>query len=297
MRIAIAGATGFVGSRLSRTLAGEGHEIVPISRHAVPGGVRWDPVAGLIDANALEGLDAVLNLAGENLAGYWTAGKKRRIVDSRVRGTRLLSDTLAGLVRRPATLISWSAVGHYGAREGDEPVDESAPAGSTFLAQVTTAWEGATAAAAAAGIRVVHPRMGMVVGRGGAIAVMLPLFQMGLGGSIGSGRQMVSWIALDEIAPALQHILRTPSLAGPVNFTAPGAVRFDEFARELAGVLGRPALFRVPTFAARLALGEMGKEVVLSGARVVPRKLLDSGYQFRYPELRMAMKHELGTAG
>ena len=270
-----------------------GHEVVPISRGRVAGGVQWDPEAGRIDAAGLEGLDAVVNLAGENVSGRWTAGKKRRILESRVRATTLLAHTLAKLARPPATLVSASAIGYYGAHPPEDAVDETSPAGEGFLARVTSAWEQATATAAAAGMRVVHARLGMVVGRGGALGVMLPLFRIGLGGPVGTGEQVVSWIALDEISPALLHVLATPALGGAVNFTAPHPVSFNELARSLAAVLHRPALFRVPAFAARLALGQMGEEMVLTGARVRPARLLETGYTFRFPELGGALRHAL----
>lgn len=296
MRIGITGASGFIGRRLTAALRAEGHAVVPVTRRAgVPGAVWWDPVAGRIDASGLEGLDAAVHLAGESVSGRWTARKKQRIVESRVRGTDLLARTLAGLARRPGCLISVSGVNYYGARAPDDAVEEGSPAGAGFLASLAVAWEGATAPVEAAGIRLVRARMGLVIGRGGgAIAVMLPLFQIGLGGSIGSGRQVVSWIALDEIAPAMLHVLATPALRGPVNFVAPEPVPFAELARALGHALHRPTLFTVPAFAARLALGEMGEEMVLSGVRVVPRRLLETGYRFRFPELTGAMEHALG---
>lgn len=293
MRIAIAGANGFLGRALTAGLRAAGHEVVPVVRHRGPGMdavVEWDPAAARLDAGGLEGMDAVVNLAGENVAGLWTAAKKRRIRESRVRSTGFLSDRLSRLSRPPATFASVSAVGIYGAHAPDEVIDESSPPGTGFLAGVAREWEAATASAEAAGIRVVHMRMGVVIGHGGTVAVMLPLFQMGLGGSIGSGDQIVSWIALDEIAPAVQHVLATPSLRGPVNFTAPRAVSFRELAEALASTLNRPALFRVPAFAARLAMGQMADEMILTGARVVPKKLLESGYEFRVEEIGEAMK-------
>lgn len=294
MRIAITGATGFVGKRLSQQLAAAGNEILPVSRSTVPGGVRWDPERGWIDAAALEGVDVVVHLAGENVAGVWTASKKRRILESRVRGTQLLATTLASLRAAPSVLFSGSAIDYY-PRDGGT-VDESGPAGASFLAHVAREWERAAAPAADAGIRVVHPRLGMVLGAGGPIGVMLPLFRLGLGGPIGSGRQIISWVALDEIAPALLHLLATPELSGAVNVVSPNAVSFSELARELAAVLHRPAFFRLPAFAARLALGQFGEEILLTGSRIVPRRLQESGYEFRFPELRGALEHALTPA-
>ncbi len=277
-------------------LRAEGHEVIPVTRRAgVAGAVWWDPAAGRLEASGLEALDAVVHLAGENVAGWWTAAKKKRIRESRIGGTDLIARALAGLRQPPACLISISGVNYYGAHAPDEAVEENSPPGEGFLASVGTAWEAAAAPAEAAGIRVVKARMGMVVGRGGAIAVMLPLFEIGLGGVLGSGRQIVSWIALDEIAPALLHVLATPALQGPVNFVAPEPVPFAELARALARALRRPALFKVPAFAAKLALGQMGEEMVLSGVRVIPRRLLDSGYRFRFPEIGAAMEHALAA--
>ncbi len=296
MRIAITGASGFIGSRTGSMLRAEGHDVVPVTRRAgVPGTVWWDPAVGRVDASGLEGLDAVVHLAGENVAGWWTAAKTRRIRESRIGGTDLIARTLAGLEHPPACLISISGVNYYGAHASEDAVEEGSPPGEGFLASLAVAWEAATAPAEAAGIRVVKARMGLVIGRGGAIAVMLPLFQIGLGGVLGSGRQVISWIALDEIAPALLHVLATPALQGPVNFVAPGAVPFAEFARALGRALHRPVLFKVPAFAARLALGQMAEEMVLSGVRVVPRRLLESGYRFRFPEIGAAMERALAA--
>lgn len=298
MRIAITGANGFVGRALTAALGAQGHEIVPVVRHRRPemrAVVEWDPAAARIDAGGLEGLDAVVNLAGENVAGWWTAAKKRRIRESRVRSTSFLSERLGKLKRPPPVLVSASAVDYYGVHGPDEPVDESGPPGNSFLAGLAREWEAATSPAEAAGIRVVHARLGLVLGRGGAIGVMLPLFQIGLGGAIGSGDQIVSWIALEDLAPALVHVVQTPELAGAVNFTAPGAVPFREFAQALAAALNRPSLFRLPGFAAKIALGEMAEEMLLTGRKVVPRKLLESGYVFREPEIGSAMKKAVAS--
>ncbi|MBX6366262.1 MAG: TIGR01777 family protein, partial [Gemmatimonadetes bacterium] len=260
--------------------------------------VRWDPAAGRIDAAGLEGVDVVIHLAGEGLLGVWTAAKKRRIRESRVRGTTLLAETLARLERRPEVLITASAVGFYGDHPAGEPVDESAPPGRGFLAETTVAWERACEPAVAAGLRVVHARFGLVLSRkGGALAAMLPVFRLGLGGPVGSGRQVVSWIALAEIGPAMLHVIEHAELRGPVNFTAPESVSFNEFARTLGRVLGRPAVVRLPAFAARLVLGEMADELLLSGARVVPRRLLASGYGFRFPRLEPALLGALERSG
>ncbi len=296
MRVAITGATGFIGSRLAAELTASGHEVVPVGRRVGAEGVRWDPAAGKIDAARLEGVDAAIHLAGESLNGRWTTAKKRRIVDSRVGGTALLAQALAGLRRRPATLVSASAIGYYGARPPEEELDEAAEAGAGFLARLVRDWERAAAPAASAGIRVVHPRLGLVIGRGGALAAMLPPFRLGLGGPIGRGRQVVSWIALEDVARAMLHVLGTPALRGPVNFTSPNPVSFNELARTLGRALHRPAIWRLPGWAARLLLGEMAEEMLLGGQRVVPRALEASGFRFELPEIEGALRRALGRA-
>ncbi len=296
MRVAITGATGFIGSRLAAELTAAGHSVLPVGRRVGAEGVRWDPVAGRIDAARLEGLDAVIHLAGESLNGRWTKGKKQRIVESRVAGTALIAQTLAGLQHRPGTLISGSAVGYYGAQGPNEELDEKAPAGNGFLARLARDWERAAAPAVAAGIRVVHPRMGVVIGPGGALAAMLPPFRLGLGGPIGSGRQTVSWIALDDVARAMLYVLATPALRGPLNYTAPNPVTFAELARALGRVLHRPASLRLPGWAARLALGEMAEEMLLTGQRVLPRALVASGFRFEVPEIEGALRQALGRS-
>jgi uncharacterized protein (TIGR01777 family) len=300
VRVAITGASGLIGSALAEMFAARGDEAVRLVRRPARSDreVTWDPAAGRIDAARLEGVDAVVHLAGESLMGLWTEAKKRRVRESRVRGTALVAETLARLERRPRVLVSASAVGFYGDHPDGEPVDESAPAGRGFLADTVVAWERACEPAAAAGIRVANTRFGLVLSpKGGALAAMLPAFRLGIGGPVGSGRQVVSWIALDEIGPALLHVLEHEELNGPVNFTAPEAVTFQELAQTLGRVLGRPAVLRFPAFAARLLLGEMAEELLLSGARVVPRKLLATGYRFRFPRLEPALRTLLGRSG
>ncbi len=298
MKILVSGASGLIGSALVPVLTASGHDVIRLVRSQPAAGeaaVRWDPEAGTLDAAGLEGLDAVVHLAGENLAeGRWTAEKKRRIRESRVKGTRLLCEALAGLARPPRVLVSASAVGYYGDR-GDELLTKESPPGSGFLAAVARDWEAAAEPARRAGIRVVHPRMGPVLTpAGGVLAKMLPPFQAGLGGRVGSGRQYVSWIAVDDLLDAMLHLLATEALRGPVNMVAPRPVTNAEFAATLGRVLGRPAVLAVPAFAARLALGEMADEVLLASARVTPVRLAASGYRFRYPELEGALRHLLG---
>jgi uncharacterized protein (TIGR01777 family) len=296
MRFAITGSTGLVGTAITRHLREHGHHVTRIVRAygGLPASERaivWHPDEGVIDAHGLENHDVVIHLAGESIAGVWTDAKKRRIRDSRVRGTTLLATTLATLTDRPRVLMSASAFDIYGNRPADEIlVDTSAP-GSGFLAEVIAAWEDSTRAAADAGIRVVHMRFANVLSPdGGMLGVLLPLYRLGLGAKFGDGRQYWPWIAIGDIAPALLHVLAQTGIDGPVNFAAPQAVTNAEFTDTVAAVVGRPSFLTVPAFAARLAPGGMSQELLLRGARVLPQKLIDSGYEFRYPELRGALK-------
>ena len=298
MRVAVSGSTGLVGSEVVTVLSAEGHEVVRLVRHAPAPGektVRWDPEAGVIDAGGLEGCDAVVHLAGENVgAGRWTAARKAAIRDSRVKGTRLLCDALAGLARPPKTLVCASAVGYYGDR-GEEVLTEESPPGAGFLPGVCREWEAASAAAAREGIRVVALRIGMVLSpKGGALARMLPLFRAGLGGVLGSGKQYVSWVALDDLTGIVLHALSREELRGPVNAVTPRPVTNRELTEALGKVLSRPTLLPVPSFALRLAVGEMADPLLLASARVAPRRLEETGYRFRFPELRAALRHLLG---
>ena len=297
MKILVTGASGLVGSALVPLLAGGGHEVARLGRSApAPGDIRWDPAAGVLEAGALEGLDGVVHLAGENIAaGRWTEARKRRIKASRVNGTRLLARALAGLERPPRVLVSASAIGFYGDR-GDEDLTEGSAAGSGFLAEVCREWEAATEAAAAKGIRVVHARLGVVLGKdGGALARMRTPFKLGVGGIIGSGAQYMSWITLDDTAAAIAHLLSTDAAAGPVNVVAPSPVTNREFTRTLGRVLRRPTLFPMPGFAARLAFGEMADALLLASARVRPARLMDSGYAFRHDSLEEGLRQVLGA--
>lgn len=286
--IAITGASGFIGSALADQLRQRGDRVLPLVRpgHAVDGGIHWDPTGGTIDQRALEGVDAIVHLAGENVAdGRWTDEKKRRIRDSRVRGTSLLARTLATMRQKPRVFVSGSAVGYYGARD-DAPLDESASRGSDFLAEVTESWEQAALPAADAGVRLVHPRTGIVLApHGGALAKMLLPFRLGVGGKIGEGSQYMSWIALEDAVRALLYAVDVETLRGPFNMTAPSPVTNAEFTRALGRALRRPTAFKVPSFAARLAFGEMADAALLGGARVLPRRLLESGFTFQHPEL------------
>lgn len=301
MRIAITGSTGLIGAALIESLARDRHAVTRVIRPStrpVPNGaserVRWDPARGEIDAAGLEGHDALIHLAGAPIGGRWTAARKRAILESRARGTRLLAETLARLKEPPRVLLSASAIGYYGYRDAAEALDESAPPGDAFVSEVVEEWERATAPARDAGIRVVNQRTAVVLSpRAGYLGVLLPLFRLGLGGRLGSGRQMLTWIALDEIPRVVAHLLAHSEIAGPVNVASPNPVTNAEFVRTLGRVLRRPAALPAPAFALRLAFGEFAGEL-LGGARVVPARLLASGYTFAYPDLEAALRAMLG---
>ncbi|MDP9387851.1 MAG: TIGR01777 family oxidoreductase [Actinomycetota bacterium] len=297
MDVVISGSHGFVGSALVPALAAGGHRVRRLVRGTATGDdVAWDPAAGTIDAEGLEGADAVVHLAGAGIGDRrWTAAQKERIRDSRVRGTGTLATALAGLRRPPAVLVSGSAIGWYGDR-GDEVLTEESTGGTGFLAGVCQAWEGATAPAADAGVRVVHIRTGVVQSpAGGALNRQLPLFRLGLGGPLGSGRQWSSWVSLDDEVGAIAHALTTGSLRGPVNVTAPEPVTNAELAKAIGRALRRPAVLPVPRFALTLVLGrELVTDMVLASQRVLPTRLLASGYRFRHPQVHAAMADLLG---
>ncbi|MCZ6676268.1 MAG: TIGR01777 family oxidoreductase [Candidatus Poribacteria bacterium] len=297
MNILITGSTGLIGSALVPSLITDDHRVTRLVRSKpLPGEaeVHWNPEAGEIDTDSFKAFKAVVHLAGENIAGgRWTAERKARIRDSRVQGTRLLSESLANLTQPPKVLVCASAIGYYGDR-GEEILNEESPSGTGFLPEVCREWETATEPATQSGIRVVHLRFGVVLSAaGGALAKMLFPFRLGVGGRIGSGRQYMSWIALDDGAGAIRHALITDTLEGPVNVVAPHPVTNREFTKILGRVLGRPTVFPMPAFAARLALGEMAEALLLSSARVEPARLLATGYEFHYPELEAALQHLL----
>lgn len=298
MKIVVSGSSGLIGSALVPRLVAQGHIVVPLLRRRVTPGERalsWDPETGTIDRAGLEGSEVVVHLAGENIFGRWSPAKKQRIRDSRVNGTRLLSETIAALTQRPRVLLAASAIGYYGDR-GEEELSEPSHAGDDFLAHVARDWEAATAPASQAGIRVHNLRFGVVLTPdAGALAKMLPAFRLGLGGPVGSGNQYLSWISLDDAINAILHVLATPSLAGPVNITAPTPVTNRELAKTLGKVLGRPAVVTVPAFALRLAFGADGAAMLQSGQRVMPARLLESGFQFRYETLEPAVRHLLAA--
>lgn len=298
MQVAVTGAGGLVGSTLVPLLTTGGHKVTPlVRRQAKPGEVTWDPQASSFDATKLDGIDAVVHLAGENIAGgRWTDAMKQKIRDSRVKGTRVLCEGLARMKNPPKTLVCASAIGYYG-RRGDELLDENSLPGEGFLPDVCVEWEQASQAARDAGIRVVNLRLGVVLSpREGALKKMLLPFKLGLGGKIASGQQYWSWVSIDDAAGAFYHALMTPSLQGPVNAVAPNTVTNLEFTKTLGKVLGRPTIFPMPAFAARLALGEMADDLLIGSTRVTPKRLLESDYDFRQPELEGALRHLLGKA-
>lgn len=304
MRVAVTGSSGLIGSALVAHFDHAGHTVTRVVRGAGSPDphhrtVGWNPESGVIDRAGLEAHDAVIHLAGEGIAdGRWTPARKHAIRQSRITSTTLLCDTLATLRQKPRILITASGIGCYGNHEPDERLNESSPRGTGFLADLVRDWEGATAAAQAAGIRVVHSRFGIVLSpRGGALAKMLPPFKMGFGGKVGSGRQVMSWIALNDVPSAMLHVMEHDSLSGPVNFVAPYAVTNAEFTRALGNVLRRPTIFPLPALAAKVLFGEMADALLLGGARVVPKRLDDSGFQFAYPRVDQALAHLLNQRG
>jgi uncharacterized protein (TIGR01777 family) len=287
-----------LGAGLQRALSAHKVQKFQLVRRGplAPGQIRWDPSASpaISQPEALENLGAVVHLSGANVAAHrWTAAYKREIASSRVDSTRALAAALAGLRRPPQALLVASATGIYGNR-GAELLDETVSLGTGFLADLCQQWEAAAEPAVQAGIRVVHLRFGVVLGPGpGALGKMLPIFRLGLGGRLGSGRQWMSWISLDDAIAAILFLLATPSLAGPVNITAPRPVTNTEFTRVLAGAVHRPAVFPVPAFALRLALGEMADEALLSSARAYPARLHAAGFRFALPDLDNALARAL----
>jgi uncharacterized protein (TIGR01777 family) len=294
MLVALSGSTGLIGSALAPALREAGHEVLELVRRepSGPGEVGWDPEGGSLDAAALEGVDAILHLAGENIGKRWTRATRQRVLDSRVKGTRLLAETAAQLERPPAALVCASATGFYGDR-GDEVLTEESARGGGFLADVVDAWEHAAEPARDAGIRTVHLRQGIVLSRhGGALAKLLLPFRLGLGGRVGSGRQWWSWVGLDDVVAAYLYALDHP-LAGPVNVTAPGVVTNREFTKAVGRALHRPTAVPLPGFAVRAMFGQMGVEMLLGGQRTQPSALTAAGFSFGRPVLDAALEHAL----
>ena len=295
MKILVAGASGLVGSALIPALESDGAEINRLVRSSPKANeIEWHPNHGGIDATRLEGFDAIINLAGENIAeGRWTDEKKRKIRDSRVDGTHLLSEAIAKLATKPRVFLCASATGFYGDRD-DEILDETSDSGGGFLANVCRDWEGATESAAKAGVRVVNLRFGPILAReGGMLGKMLTPFKLGMGGKVGSGKQYMSWVAIDDVVGAIKLAMPDESIHGPLNVVSPNPVTNEEFTKTLGEVLSRPTVMSIPAFAARLAFGEVADEMFLVSQRVAPKKLHEAGYQFKHPELESALRHYL----
>ena len=293
MRIAVTGATGLIGSALSERLRKEGNEVLVVTRRrnlsSPPTVVLWDPERGELDTSALEGIDAVVHLAGETIAERWTRAKKERIRASRVEGTRLLVDALKSLSKPPSVLVGSSAVGFYGSR-GDEDLDETSEPGTGYLPEVCQAWEAATARASELGMRVANLRTGIVLStKGGALGEMLLPFKLGLGGPVGSGTQWMSWIHIDDVVGGYHFALHQAELSGVVNLTAPKPARNAEFTKALGRALGRPAFLPAPGFALKLVFGEMAQDLLLDGQKVLPRRLQSAGYKFQHRDLDEAL--------
>lgn len=295
MTLAVTGATGLIGSALVRALTQRGNVVRPLVRRPAQNEteISWDPERERVDASRLEGVDAVINLAGEPLAQRWSDSVKRRIRDSRVEGTAALSRAIASLATKPRVMLSGSAMGIYGLR-GDETLDESSTLGSDFLSSVAREWESATKPAVDAGVRVVYLRTGLVLSpHGGALPKLLTPFRLGAGGKLGDGKQWWSWIALADYVEAVTFLLDNASIAGPVNLVAPNPATNEEFTRVLAGILRRPAFFHVPRAALKLTMGEMAESTVLASQRIRPRRLLEAGFNFSLPTLEAALRAEL----
>ena len=295
MNVLISGATGLIGSALVPELEANGHTITRLSRsRSGANTVRWDPSAGTIEGD-LEGTEAVVHLAGESIAqGRWSPDKKRRILDSRVQGTRLVAERIAALSTPPKVMVSTSAVGYYGDR-GDEVLTEESTPGEDFLARVCREWEAAAKPARRAGIRVVHPRLGIVLSpEGGALGTTLPIFKLGGGGKIGSGRQWWSWVTLADVVGSIVHSLTEETVEGPVNVGSPNPMTNAEYTKVLGKVLGRPTVLPLPAPAARIMLGEVADALLLASQRMQPAKLEATGYAFRHPRLEGALRHLLG---
>lgn len=293
-RIVISGGSGFIGSPLTQLLRERGDEVITLTRGATVGNrVHWDPDNGELDLAALEGADAVVHLAGEPISGYWTAGKKRAILESRRHGTRVIASAVAAMDAKPRVFVSSSAVGVYGSR-GDEKLTEASGPGGGFLAEVVEAWEGAAQPVRDAGIRYVALRIGLVLGKsGGALGPMLPLFKLGAGGRLGDGTHWWSWVTLDDVVRAFVHAIDHDEVSGVYNLAAPDPVTNADFTKTLASVLRRPAILPAPRFALKLTMREMADELLFASQRVDSSKLSATGFDFLDPELEPALKRIL----
>jgi len=302
--ILITGSTGLVGTALAASLEGDGHRVLRAVRRQTRDQqeIHWDPATGQIERDKLANIDAVVHLAGANIAGRrWSKSYKQLLLDSRTQGTRLICETLAGLDRKPRVLVCASAIGYYGdcggGDRGDAELDETAPCGEGFLPELCMQWERACEPARDAGIRVVNMRLGVVLSPdGGALKKMLLPFKLGAGGILGTGRQYFSWIALDDVIHATKFLLNREGISGPVNLVSPQPVTNREFTKALGQALSRPTILPMPAFAARLAFGEMADALLLTGARVSPKVLADEGYDFLHPSLGSALRHLLGRS-
>ena len=302
LRVAVSGSGGLIGSALVRSLVAKGHQVAPLVRRTPNAGeIGWNPEAGRLDSRDLHGVDAIIHLAGENIGTRWTEARKARIVASRVKGTRLLSETVGHMANPPTVMISASAVGIYGNR-GDEILTEQSSLGGAhdFLVATGRQWEAGADAARAAGIRVVHPRFGLVLSRrGGALGRMLLPFRLGVGGRLGPGSQWMSWISIDDVVSALIFLMANETAVGPVNVTSPEPVRNRDFTRTLGRVLSRPTVLPVPAHGLRLIFGEMADATLLASTRVVPQRLLQLGFRFQHsalePALRAVLRREPGA--
>ena len=292
MKVAITGASGFVGTPLVQALETRGHEVIRLVRGSPgPGEAYWGIESQTVDEAALQDVEAIVHLAGENIGQRWSESARRRILDSRVLGTRLMAEAAARLPARPV-LICASATGFYGDR-GDEVLDESSSGGKGFLAGVVTAWEAAADPARAAGLRAVHLRQGLILSKhGGVLKRLTPPFKLGVGGRVGSGRQWWSWVTLDDAIAAYLFALEHP-LEGPINVTAPGTVTNSEFTKALGRALKRPTIFPLPALAVRTAFGKMGEEMLLGGQRVEPTKLGDAGFAFAQPDITAGLERAI----
>lgn len=293
MRILISGASGLIGGALSKAFADDDHEVFTLVRQELSDShaIYWKPSENRIDSSTLEGFDVVIHLGGANLAnGRWTESRKQVLVDSRVRSTTLLAESIAGLTQKPNVFICASAIGYYGSR-GAEELTEQSRRGEGFLADLTAQWEDAAQPAARAGIRTVNLRLGMVLAaEGGALAQMLTPFRLGIGGKLGSGEQYWSWVTLEDVVGLVKFAIETQQLSGPVNVVAPLPLTNKEFTRTLGNVLHRPTILPAPAFGLKLLLGEMAEEAILASQRVVPKKLQDFGYAFTHSDLASALR-------
>jgi len=294
MKVLITGATGLIGTALQQSFSEKGYEMLLASRKEHEGreNIQWDVETGFSEPEKLEGIDAVVHLAGESVSGFrWTDEKKKAIRDSRVLGTRNVVDTISKLKKKPKVLIAASAIGFYGER-GDEELTESSAAGDTFLAEVSKAWEAESRRAEDAGIRTVLLRTGIVLSKnGGALGSMMLPFKLGLGGVVGSGNQWMSWISIDDHVAVIEYAIENETLRGAVNATSPNSVTNKDFTKTMGEVLSRPTFLPLPEFAVSMIFGEMGDELLLTSTRVVPKRLEGAGFEFKYPDLKSAIEH------